>query len=181
LPRRGYPPTQTWRTFLRNQAFAIGTITFGEAGRPSDELLALVRRWIARLVRCVTKVRIASFAGSSRPSSSTLHSLRPYRSSNRTEWRDLPTTLGGDIWTMACRRLSPYRSRVSPRRKLPAFTDFARPSLSHARAKPPTISYKAICIARLPHERPAQKTNDPQCPPLPGAPSASRGLRTRLR
>ena len=39
MPRRGYPLTQTWRTFLRNQAFAIGTIGLGEAGRLSDELL----------------------------------------------------------------------------------------------------------------------------------------------
>jgi hypothetical protein len=50
MPRRGYPPTQTWRTFLRNQAFAIGTIGLGEAGRLSDELLALVRRWIELVV-----------------------------------------------------------------------------------------------------------------------------------
>jgi hypothetical protein len=57
MPRRGYPPTQTWRTFLRNQAFAIGTIGLGEAGRLSDELLALVRGWIELVVRCVTKVR----------------------------------------------------------------------------------------------------------------------------
>ena len=40
MPRRSYPPTQSWRTFLRNQAFAIGTIGLGEAGRLSDELLA---------------------------------------------------------------------------------------------------------------------------------------------
>src|SRR5215472_8143656 len=33
MPRRDYPPTQRWRTFLRNQAFAIGAIGFGEAGR----------------------------------------------------------------------------------------------------------------------------------------------------
>src|SRR5215467_8024095 len=32
MPRRGYPPTQGWRTFLRNQASAIGTIGLGEAG-----------------------------------------------------------------------------------------------------------------------------------------------------
>jgi len=30
MPRRGYPPTQTWRTFLRDQGFAIGTIGLGE-------------------------------------------------------------------------------------------------------------------------------------------------------
>jgi len=40
MPRRGYPPTQPWRTFLRNQAFEIGTIGLGEAGRLSDKLLA---------------------------------------------------------------------------------------------------------------------------------------------
>jgi hypothetical protein len=57
MPRRGYPPTQTWPTFLRNQAFAIGTIGLGEAGRLSDELLALVRGWIELVARCVTKVR----------------------------------------------------------------------------------------------------------------------------
>jgi hypothetical protein len=57
MPRRGYPPTQGWRIFLRNQAFAIGTIGLGEVGRLSDELLALVRGWIARVVPCTTKVR----------------------------------------------------------------------------------------------------------------------------
>jgi hypothetical protein len=44
MPRRGYPPTQTWCTFLRNQAFGIGTIGLSEAGRLSHKLLALVRR-----------------------------------------------------------------------------------------------------------------------------------------
>jgi hypothetical protein len=44
-------------------------------------------------------------------------------------------SLGGDNWTMAGRRLSPYRARVSPRRKLPALRNFARPSLSRASAK----------------------------------------------
>ena len=53
MPRRGYPPTQTWRTFLRNQAFAIGTTGLGEAGRLSD----VVRGWIMRVGRCATKVR----------------------------------------------------------------------------------------------------------------------------
>jgi hypothetical protein len=53
MPRRGYPPTQRWRTFLRNQAFAIGAIGIGEAGRLSDVL----RGWFMRVVRCATKVR----------------------------------------------------------------------------------------------------------------------------
>ena len=133
MPRRGYPPTQTWCTFLRNQAFGIGTIGLGEPGRLSDKLLALVRGWIARVVRCVTKVRDGFRCGLIEPSL-TLHRLRPYRSSNRTARRDPrsgctpvprpPATLGsGDNSTMARRRLSPYRSRASPIPKLPAFTN----------------------------------------------------------
>jgi hypothetical protein len=43
MPRRSYPPTQRWRTFLRSQALGIGMIGFGEAGRVSAQLLALVR------------------------------------------------------------------------------------------------------------------------------------------
>jgi len=73
MPRRGYPPTQTWRTFLLNQAFAIGTTGLGEAGGLSDELLALVRGWIELVVRCVTTVRDGSPCGFIEPSST----LRP--------------------------------------------------------------------------------------------------------
>jgi hypothetical protein len=174
MPRRGYPPTQTWRTFLRNQAFGIGTIGLGEAGRLSDALLALVRGWIARVVRCVTKVRDGFRCGLIEPSL-TLHRLRPYRFSNRTARRDPgrgcmpvprpPTTLGrGDKWIMAARRLSPYRSRASPTRKLPAFTNFARPTAT-ARASGPQFRQRdctIVCTARLP--RTTQKSNHPQCP-----------------
>jgi hypothetical protein len=138
MPRRGYPPTQTWRTFLRNQAFGIGTIGLGEAGPLSDELRALVRGWIARVVRCVTKGRDCIPCGFIERSS-TLHPVPPYRSSSLTDWRDphngftpvppQPTTVGGRAhWAMAGRRLSQYRSRASPRRKLPAFKNFARPT-----------------------------------------------------
>jgi len=127
----GYPPTPTWRTLLRNQAFAIGTIGLGEAGRLSDELLALVRGWFELVVRCVTKVRDRIPCGFIERSS-TLHPMPPYRSSNLTDWRDShngsipvpppPTTLGGRAhWTMTGRPLSPYRSRASPRRKPQAF------------------------------------------------------------
>ena len=121
MPRRGYPPTQTWRTFLRNQAFGIGTIDLGEAGRLSDKLLALVHGRIARVVRCVTKMRDGFRCGLIEPSL-TLHRLGLCRSSNRTTRRDPrsgctpvprpPISLGrADNWTMAGRRLSPYRSR----------------------------------------------------------------------
>jgi hypothetical protein len=37
--RPDYLSTQTWRTFLRNQAFGIGTIGLGKAGWLSDEVL----------------------------------------------------------------------------------------------------------------------------------------------
>ena len=46
------PPTQTWRTFLRNQAFGIDTIGLGEAGRLSDELLALVSAYVRVPRKC---------------------------------------------------------------------------------------------------------------------------------
>jgi hypothetical protein len=169
MPRRGYPPTQTWRTFLRNQAFGIGTIGLGEAGRLSDKPLALVRSWIARVFRRVTMVQDGFHCGLMEPSL-TLHRLRPYRSSNRTARRDprsgcmpvprLPTTLGrGDNWTMADRRLSPYRSRASPTPKLPAFTNLHHQPLS--RASGPQFRQRD-CTARLPPT--TQKSNDPQCP-----------------
>jgi hypothetical protein len=150
MPRWGYPPAQGWRTFLRNQAFAIGTIGLGEAGRLTDELLALVRGWIARVVPCATKVR--AVIGKLVEPSSTLQPLRPHRSSNRTDWRDPPTTLGGDNWTMAGRRLSAYRSRTF------------RTTIAMARTRQAThSSRKPICIARPPRTT-RSTTNDPQCP-----------------
>jgi hypothetical protein len=95
VPRRGYPPTQTWRTFLRNQAFGIGTIGLGEAGRLSDKLLALVRDWIARVVR-VTKMRDGFRCGLIEPSL-TLH---------RCGHIALPIVLlGAALVVVACRAL----------------------------------------------------------------------------
>jgi hypothetical protein len=172
MPRRGYPPTQTWRTFLRNQAFAIGTIGLGEAGRLSDELLALVRGWIELVVRCVKKVRDGIPCGFIERSS-TLHPVPPYRSSNLTDWRaphngstpvPPPPTTPGDRthWTMAGRRLSPYRSRASPRRKLPVFKNFARPT-AIARTRQASRVLRGRYTARLPRMT-RSKTNDPQCP-----------------
>ena len=177
MPRRGYPPTQGWRTFLRSQASAIGTIGLGEAGRLSDELFALVRGWIARVVPCTTKVRDG--IGKLVEPSSPLQPLRPHRSSNRTDWRDPPTTLGGDNWTIAGGRLSAYRSRASPRRKLPAFTNFARPSLWRARAKRRAVPARRF-VLHVCHEELAQQLMILNAPPLPSAPSASRPRRTRV-
>jgi hypothetical protein len=143
MPRRSYPPTQSWRTFLRNQALGIGMIGLGEAGRISDQLLTLVRGWIERVVRCATKVRDGISCRLIEPPW-TMHPLRPSRSSNGTDRRAIHggcmpvrprrTAQGGDYWTMAGRQLSPYRSRASPRLKLPALTKFALSSGCRARA-----------------------------------------------
>jgi hypothetical protein len=185
MPRRDYPPTQTWRTFLQNQAFGIGTIGLGEAGRLSDELLALVRASIERVVRCVTKVRDGIPSRLMEPSS-TLHRLRPYRPSNRTDRgavhgrcmpvRRWPTTLS--VWTVADRRLSPYRSRASPRRKLPAFSILHTIAIARTRQANHN-SCKAI-VLHVCHEQAAQELMILYAPPLPGDSSASRPSRTRL-
>lgn len=143
MPRRSYPPTQSWRTFLRNQALGIGTVGLGEARRVSDQLLTLVRGWIERVVRCATKVRDGISCGLIEPPR-TLHPFRPSRSSNDTDRcaihdgcmpvRPRRTAQGGDHWTVAGRRLTPYCSRASPRLKLPALTLHDHPSVALAPA-----------------------------------------------
>ena len=135
MPRRSYPPSQRWRSFLRNQALGFGTIGPGEAGQISDQLLTLVRGWIERVVGCAIKVRDGVSCRLIEPSW-TLHPLRPSRPCNGTDRRAIHggcmpvrarrTAQCGDQWTMADRRLSPYRSRASPRLKPPAFTKFGR-------------------------------------------------------
>jgi hypothetical protein len=90
------------------------------------------------------------------------------------------TTLGsGDHWTITCRRLLRYRSRASPRRKLPAFKNFARPTAAARTRQTSHNSYRAI-VLRVRHERPVQKHIDRQCPSPTDCPSTSRLLRTRL-
>jgi hypothetical protein len=117
MPRRSYPPSQSWCTFLRNQALGIGTIGLGEPGRIPNHLLTLVRGWIERIARCTTKLRDSI---SNKPASPTLPSLRPSCSSNGLIGG--PSTIfprriahGEEHWTMGGRRPSPYRSRASPR------------------------------------------------------------------
>ena len=115
MPRRGYPPTQTWRTFLRNQAFAIGTIGLGAslAGLSSDHRPCTRCRHIALPILLI--------------------GATPHNGS--TPVPPPPTALGDRThWAMAGRRLSPYRSRASPRRKPPAFKNSARPTACARRA-----------------------------------------------
>jgi len=157
-------------------------------GRLSDELLALVRGWIELVVRCVTKVWDGIPCGFIERSS-TSHPVPPYRSSNLTDWREPhngsmpipppPTPLAGrNHWTMAGRRLSPYRSRASPRRKLQAFKDFARPTaIARTRQASRVLRGDVLHVC---HERLAQKPMILNAPTLPRGPSMSRLSRTRF-
>ena len=121
--------------------------------------------------------------------SSTLHPVPPYRSSNLTDWRDPdngstrvpppPTALGDRThWTMAGRRLSPYRSRASPRRKPPAFKNFARPTAIARMHQASRVLWGDIL--HVGHERLAQKPRILSAPTLPRGPSMSRLSRTRF-
>jgi hypothetical protein len=151
MPRRGYPPTQRWRTFLRNQAFAIGAIGFGEAGRLSD----VVRGWIMRVGRGATKVRDGIPCGLIEPSS-TLHPLGPYRSSNRADRRVAQRRCVPGSSTvhpskrrrldLASRRLSPYRSRASPRRKVPSIRELHTIIRYRAQSQADHNSFTAIAL-----------------------------------
>ena len=187
MPRRGYPPTQRWRTFLRNQAFAIGAIGFGEAGRLSD----VVGGWIMRVVRCATKVRDGIPCRPIEPSS-TLHPLWPCRSSNRADRRftqrrcvpaPRPTPQKRHPSDLASRRLSPYRSRASPRRKLPGIRHTIIRYRAQSQADHNSFTAIAPCIG---HDNPkhckklAPKSKDLQSLSLPGDPAAIRLSRTRL-
>jgi hypothetical protein len=79
---------------------------------------------------------------------------------------------------MAGRRLSAYLSRASPRR-MPAFTNFARPSLSRARAKRPTFPARPF-VLHVRHEQRAQKRMILNAPPLPSD-SSARARARRVR
>ena len=63
MPRRSYPPSQSWRTFLRNQALGVGMIGLGEAGRTSDQLVLSSASGSSGLSGTATRCRMASLAG----------------------------------------------------------------------------------------------------------------------
>jgi hypothetical protein len=188
MPRRGYPPTQRWRTFLRNQAFAIGAISFGEAGRLPD----VVRGRIMRVVRSATKVRDRIPCELIKPSS-TLHPLWPYRSSNRADRRvaqrrcvpgsSAVHTSKRRPLDLPSRQLSPYRSRASPGRKLPGIRELHTIIRYRAQSQADHNSFTAIalCVCHEQSEtRPKFAPKGKESLLLPGAPAAIRLSRTRL-
>jgi hypothetical protein len=135
MPRRSYPPSQSWRTFLRNQRVGVGMIGLADAGRISNQLPALVRGWIERIIRYATKTADHLSCGLIKPSM-TLPALRPPRTCNRPDRRAIhrgcilvhPQRTGRD----RCRRMTAgsgpaaYRSRASPTRKSPTCSSSRR-------------------------------------------------------
>lgn len=166
LPWRDYAPPNRARS-CESQAFAINTIGLGLAGRLSNELLALARGWIERLVRYASKVpggiprRLSSYRRFRYP-------LRPCRSSNRM---DRPNAHSR---RMPVRHRPPLNAATIGRggqrlahntgRKLPASTTFARRT-TIACARQATIPGRRLCSYQQPAT--AQKT----------APKSRRSLR----
>jgi hypothetical protein len=135
MPRRSRLPSQSWRSFLRNQAAGVGIISFGEVGGRPDQLRCLVSGWIERIVRYVTKV----WDGLSSALTAPQGTLQPCssHSANRNRHAIADTCIPikprsapsrGAHWMMTDRRPSPYRSRASPRRELRHTRPLARSS-----------------------------------------------------
>ena len=125
MPRRNCLPSQSWRTFLRNQAVGVGIISFGEAGGLPNQLPSLISGWIERIVRYATKVRDDLVSALTAP----LGTLQP--GSSRSANCNRRAISGACIpiypwstpsrrahWMMTDRRPSPYRSSASPRLEL---------------------------------------------------------------
>jgi hypothetical protein len=123
MPRRSPLPSQSWCTFLRNQAAGVGIISSGDAGGLSDQLRSLVSGWIEWIVRYAAKM----WDGISAPLRAL--QLGSSRSDNCTRRviicdcmpicpRSAPSR--GAHWITIDRRPSPYRSRASPRHTRPS-------------------------------------------------------------
>jgi hypothetical protein len=132
MPWWSYPPRLRWRTFLHNQALGLGTIDFRNAGRISDQLVTLVRGWFERIARCCAKVRDSIFGGLIEPPW-ILHLWWPTRTStdHRATRGYIPVNprcnLKGSAYsTKTDRRLSPYRSRASPRTEAAGIAEICR-------------------------------------------------------
>jgi hypothetical protein len=142
MPRPNRLPSQSWRTFLRNQVAGVGIVNFGEASGLPDRLRSLVSGPIERVVRYATQVRDDLLSAHTAP----LATLRPgsshFANCNRhanagaciaVDPRSAPSR--GAHWVMFDRRPSPYRSRASPRRELRHTRPSARSSSRQLRSR----------------------------------------------
>jgi hypothetical protein len=158
MPRRNGRPSPSWRTFLRNQAVGVGMGGFGETGRLPDQLPSLASGWIERIVWYASKARdhllcaITAPLGILQPGSS--RSVDHNRRIRRYP-RSAPSRRAR--WMMTDRRLSPYRSRASPRpglRHIPTSAQSSsRPSRSHRRNRLPEESTNPMHPCLLLHAR----------------------------
>ena len=104
-------------------------IDFRNAGRISDQLVNLVRGWFERIARCCAKVRDSGLI----ESPWILHLWWPTRTStdHRATRGYIPVNprcnLKGSAYsTKTDRRLSPYRSRASPRTEAAGIAEICR-------------------------------------------------------
>jgi hypothetical protein len=180
MPRRSYPPTQSWRTL------EPGTrVRYHRSWRRRSDirrLLTPVRAWVERVVGyATTKVRDGISCILTEPPW-TLQPLRRSRSSNGTDRsafhggcrpvRVRRPAQGGDHWTVAGRRLSPYRSRASPRLQLPAFTQVARSCGCRARAGGLVPRRTSLANADSRTKPDSNLENQPMLASFAGSPSA---------
>jgi hypothetical protein len=122
MPRRPFPPTQRWSTFLRNQALGMGPIGIFQVDWISDQALAFIRCWRSRLLE-------AAFSrGTNGCSLIKRTSLTSLLRAGRRQHCRAPRA----IFSPRGRRVTPYRSRASP--ATGTLCVFARPSVVAATA-----------------------------------------------
>ena len=116
MPRRNWPPSQGWHTFLQNQIVGIGVT--GAAGRLTDRLPSLVSNWIEWIVGNATKVRndlrsaLIKLQGTSQPRSRSTNCNRRAITS-----ACIPISRRSAPSRHVCRRPSPYRYRSRARHR----------------------------------------------------------------
>ena len=156
MPRRSYPPSQSWRTFLQNQVLGMGTFRLPDAARISHQLVTLICcGWIYRMGRRAAKLWEAPSCLHPSRRSSHARDLTDRRAIHcgRILVRPPRTVRNGAHWMTVGVRTLPYRSRASPAPKLPAFMNLAR-----CRASAGAIHFSLAKNYTAPPRQPASHT-----------------------